>query len=207
MTKKRLRTITVMLSLTWMSVVAFADGDIVAGKTKAEVCAACHGPNGNSTNPIYPSLAGQNQRYLIEQLLDFQQGEKSGRNNPVMTGLVANLSKQDIADLAAYFSVQPRSYGKADPKLVTLGQLIYRGGNMQTHTPACAACHGPRGFGNAEAGFPALGGLQADYVVAQLTAYKKGERHNDINSIMQNVAAKLSDDEMKAVASYISGLH
>lgn len=186
---------------------AFAAPDAVAGKQKALACVACHNADGNSTNPIYPKIAGQNSRYLIEQLLDFKQGAASGRNNPIMQAIVTGLSNQDILDLAAYFSTQTMSHGVAEPKYVKLGQEIYRGGLAAKNIPACAACHDPMGRGNAQAGFPWLAGQNPEYTIAQLQAYKDGTRKNDINGIMRTIAAKMNKQEMTAVASYIAGLH
>jgi cytochrome c553 len=97
--------------------------------------------------------------------------------------------------------------GTADPKLVTLGEQIYRGGVLDKNIPACSACHGPQGEGNPQAGFPRLGGQHADYIVAQLQAYKNNQRRNDINNIMRMIAEKLSPQDMQSVASYIQGLH
>lgn len=187
--------------------VAFAGPDAVAGKQKAVACAACHNVDGNSTNPTYPKIAGQNSRYLIEQLLDFKQGAASGRDNPIMQAIVAGLSNQDILDLAAYFNTQTMSRAVAEPKYVKLGQEIYRGGLAAKNIPACSACHDPMGRGNAQAGFPWLAGQNPEYTIAQLQAYKDGTRKNDINGIMRTIAAKMNKQEMTAIASYIAGLH
>lgn len=181
--------------------------DINAGKTKALTCVACHGPDGNSLIMNYPKIAGQNQRYFIEQMLDFKQGIASGRVNPIMSSIVFNLSPTDIADLAAYFNTQTMSIDGAQAQYIMLGQLIYRGGLIDKGIPACAACHGPQGEGNAEAGFPHLGGQHRDYLIAQLQAYRNGQRRNDINHIMGTIAGKMSDAEITAVSSYIAGLY
>ncbi|MDF1821190.1 MAG: c-type cytochrome [Alcanivoracaceae bacterium] len=187
------------------------EGDADAGKNKAAVCGACHGADGNSDAPANPKLAGQGEAYLVKQLMNFKSGE---RENAIMMGQAQGLSEQDMADLAAYYASQSIEVGQADPALVEAGERIYRGGNMATGLSACAGCHGPAGAGIDAAGFPALGGQHAAYTVAQLKAFRaagrndeKGpKRANDPNAMMRSVAAKMSDDEIKAVASYISGL-
>jgi cytochrome c553 len=184
-----------------------APGNIAAGKQKSEACVACHGPDGNSTVGTWPKIAGQNARYLFEQLKAFKQGEKSGRYNAVMAPLVAGLSEQDMRDLAAYYASQKAAPGKADPKLVKLGERIYRGGDMKRRVAACIACHGPRGLGNPEAGFPRLSGQYAAYVEKQLKDYQNGTRTNGLNNIMPTIAKKMTPQEMAAVASYVEGLH
>ncbi len=180
-----------------------AVGDAAAGKAKSQICAACHGADGNSVVSIWPKIAGQQENYLRAQVTAFRDGE---RIDPIMQPMVANLSDQDIADLAAYFSSQTVVGGKADPELVQLGALVYRGGNHDTDLPACAGCHLPDGSGNNLAAWPALKGQHADYVEKQLRAYASGERTSDPNSMMQEIAARLSEDEIKAVAQFITGL-
>lgn len=183
-------------------------GDATAGKAKAGLCVACHGADGNSMNPEWPSLAGQNRRYLFNQLKAFKLGKKpGGRFNAVMYPLVAGLSEQDMHDIAAYYESLTTKVGKTKKQYLALGQRIYRGGNMDTHVSACLACHGPRGYGNAPAGFPRLSGQHAKYVAIQLHNYKNKERLNGPNDIMQNVAQHMSDEEIDAVAHYVQGLH
>ena len=183
---------------------AHAQGDAVAGKAKAAVCAACHGADGNSVNPVWPKLAGQGQKYLLKQLHDFKSG---ARKNASMSPMAAPLSDQDIDNLTAYFSIQERTPGAADKALVTLGEKIYRGGKPDQGIAACMACHGPTGAGNPAAGYPALNGQHSAYTTLQLKAFRHGDRGNDPAGIMRTEATSLSDDEIKAVASYISGLH
>jgi cytochrome c553 len=177
--------------------------DAAAGKAKAAACASCHGADGNSANPEWPSLAGQHDKYLIKQLAEFKSG---ARSNPLMSPMAAGLSEQDMADLAAYYSSQPLNGGKADPALVALGEKIYRGGNATTGVAACMACHGPDGMGNPQANFPRLSGQHAAYTVVQLKAFRAGDRSNDAGLMMRNIAARMTDAEMDAVASYIEGL-
>ncbi len=182
---------------------ARAAGSAEAGETKAVVCTACHGPNGNSVNPEWPSLAGQNQAYLIRTLKAFQTGERS---NPLMSAQAMTLSDDDIADLAAYYAAQPLQPKTADPKLAVDGERLYRGGNKQTGVGACIACHGPTGQGNAPAAYPAIAGQHAAYTVSQLKAYRAGQRSSDLNQMMRNTTARLTDVEIDAVASFIQGL-
>jgi cytochrome c553 len=187
------------------------EGDAEAGKNKAAVCGACHGADGNSDAAINPKLAGQGEKYLVKQLMDYKSG---ARENAIMAGQAGALSEQDMADLAAYFSSQTIKVGQADPALVEAGERIYRGGNMTTGLSACAGCHGPAGAGIDAAGFPALGGQHAAYTVSQLKAFRAAGRNdekgphraNDPAAMMRDIAAKMSDEEINAVASYIAGL-
>ncbi|MEZ5476235.1 MAG: c-type cytochrome [Thiolinea sp.] len=151
-------------------------GDPAAGKTKSATCAACHGADGNSTNPEWPKLAGQTETYLFKQLKNFKAGQDAdgGRYNASMAPMVASLSEQDMADLAAYFSSQTAKPGSADETQVDLGRQVYKGGNNESGVPACAACHGPNGTGNPAAKFPALAGQHAKYTEIQLQAFGKG---------------------------------
>jgi cytochrome c553 len=176
-------------------------GDPAAGKAKAAVCAACHGVDGNSTNPEWPKLAGQGAPYLFKQLTAFKAGK---RQNPIMQGQVATLSEQEMRDLAAYFASQQIQVGAANPEAVTLGERLYRGGNADKGIPACMGCHGPAGAGNPAALYPALGGQHAQYVVNQLKAYAEGQRQQ---LMMSDIAARMSKKEMEDVASYIQGLY
>lgn len=184
---------------------AHAAGDAAAGQGKVAVCGACHGADGNSVAPNFPKLAGQGERYLLKQLNDIKSG---GRQVVEMTGLLDNLSEQDLADIAAYYSSQQMSVGAADPKLVERGEALFRGGKLEEGMPACTGCHSPNGAGLDAAGFPQLGGQHASYVAKQLTAFREGERTNDgDNAIMRTIAAKLSNKDIEAVSSYVQGLH
>ena len=182
-------------------------GVATAGQAKAAVCGACHGPDGNSPAPNFPKLAGQGERYLTKQMHDIKDGKRTVLE---MTGLLTNLSDQDLADLAAYFASQKGSVGAADPKLVARGEKLFRGGDLDKGLPACIGCHSPNGAGIAAAGFPHLGGQHAQYVAKQLTDFRKEEagRANDGDAmIMRTIARKLSDEDIAAVSSYIQGLH
>lgn len=208
---KVLVSLLLTLGITGM---AHAAGDAKAGQAKAAVCGACHGPDGNSAAPNFPKLAGQGERYLLKQLKDIKAGTApdakpdQGRKVLEMTGLLANFSDQDLADLAAYFASQKMSVGAADPALVKRGEELFRGGNLTEGMPACTGCHSPNGAGNATAGFPHLGGQHAQYVSKQLTDFREGVRTNDGDSmIMRAIAAKLSNKDIAAVSSYIQGLH
>jgi len=173
-----------------------------------QVCAACHAADGNSQIAADPKLAGQIPEYLYKQLENFKAapGKKAERDNPVMAAMVASLSPEDMRNLAAYFASQTPKPGTAKSKdLVVLGQLVYRGGVASEHIAACASCHGPSGAGM-PAQYPRLSGQHAEYVVAQLKAFRSGARANDLNGVMRGVAARLSDREIDAVADYIDGL-
>jgi cytochrome c553 len=185
------------------SVPALAAGTKEAGQAKSTPCIACHGIDGNSANPEWPSIAGQHESYVVRQLKAFRDGV---RQNPLMSPMAAGLSDQDIADLAALYSSQTARGGEAEPSKVKLGQKVYRAGNAQEQTMACAACHGPTGRGNPLASYPAIQGQHATYVATQLRAYKTGSRTSDPNQIMRSIAARLSEAEIDAVASYVQGL-
>jgi len=168
-----------------------------------KVCAACHAADGNSASPANPVLAGQHADYIAKQLANFKSGE---RKNPVMLGMATALSPQDMKNLGAYFEGQkPKNRSARDPQLVKLGQQIYRGGVMAKSVAACASCHGPNGSG-VPAQFPRVAGQYSEYTMAQLQAFRAGERANDPNNMMRTIAARLSDQEIKAVAEYMAGL-
>ena len=173
-----------------------------------QVCAACHAADGNSQLATNPKLASQVPEYLYKQLTDFKAaaGKKAERDNPVMAGMVANLSPEDMRNLAAYYGGQAAKPGAAKSKdLVALGQRIYRGGIASEGIAACASCHGPNGAGM-PAQYPRLSGQHAEYIGAQLKAFRSGARANDLNASMRGVAGRLSDREIEAVADYIAGL-
>jgi cytochrome c553 len=185
-------------------------GDAVAGRQKAQVCAACHGPDGNSLNPIWPKIAGQGERYMISQLKAFKggmQGTRRSANAALMYPMASSLSDQDMADIAAWYASQKPAVGAGDDILAKKGAAIYRGGSPGAGAAACIGCHGPAGKGNAAAGFPALGGQHAVYTQGQLQAFHDGLRNTDPNNMMRNVVHKMSIEEMQAVAEYIQGLH
>lgn len=178
-----------------------------AEKVAQEVCAACHGADGNSTAPSNPKIASQHPSYLYKQLKEFKvaDGAKvAPRYSPVMTPMVANLSDSDMLNLAAFYAGKPLKPSAAKSKeTVDLGQAVYRGGIAEKGVPACAGCHGARGEG-IPAQYPQLHGQYADYTEAQLTAFRSGARAN--NGVMATIAARLSDREIKAVSDYVAGL-
>jgi cytochrome c553 len=188
-------------------------GDAAAGATKAATCTACHGLNGNSVNPEWPVLAGQNAAYLRQQITLFRAAQ---RINPVMLPMVQSLSDQDIADLAAYFSIQTPTGGEADPSYWEAGRALYRGGDAARSIPACAACHGPVGRGNPAAGYPALQAQHSVYTMTQLNGYANGTRYNandkgtaqnTPNAQMMNaIAARLTAEDRRNIASYLQGM-
>jgi cytochrome c553 len=174
----------------------------------SQVCAACHGADGNSPTPANPKLAGQAPEYLEKQLLNFKavQGKKPERDNAVMMGMAATLSADDVRNVAAYFAAQkPAGGASRSRELVFTGQKLYRGGNPVTGLPACAGCHGPNGAG-VPAQYPRLAGQYAEYTLAQLKAFHDGQRANDTNRMMRAIAGKMTDAEMQAVSDYIAGL-
>ena len=181
-------------------------GDPEAGRSKAITCGACHGADGNSVNPQWPSIAGQHAPYVVASLQAFKDGSRS---DPLMTSQAMLLSDQDILDLAAYFESQtPAAKAVADATTVDKGESLYRGGTKDTGAAACMSCHGPSGQGNPAAKYPRVGGQYATYTAAQLRKYASGERQSDgTTKIMRDIAARLTEDDIQAVASYVQGLH
>ena len=181
------------------------DGDAEAGKNKAVTCGACHGADGNSVNPVWPSLAGQHPTYTVAQLQAFKNGTRS---EPLMLGQVMSLSDEDMRNLAVYFASMPAAAkAVADPATVDRGQRLYRGGDRDNKSSACIACHGPTGRGNPAAAYPSLKGQYATYTAMQLRAYASGARQSDgTTKVMRDIASSLSEEDIVAVASYIQGL-
>jgi cytochrome c553 len=200
---KRLWILVATFSGAIVSHSAVSAGSAETGATKAIVCQACHGANGNSANPEWPSLAGLGADYIADQLKNFKEGK---RNNPVMMPNAMTLSSDDMADLAAYFDSLVNTGLEADPSYWQAGQTLYRGGDAARGIPACMACHGPTGRGNGPAKFPALRGQQSVYVVKQLNDYASGARPTGPNGIMQTIAKRLTGTDMRNLASYVQGL-
>jgi cytochrome c553 len=200
---KRFLMFTATLSGAIASTAALPAGNTATGATKAVVCQACHGANGNSVNPEWPSLAGLGADYITEQLQNFKDGK---RNNPVMAPNAASLSPDDMADLAAYFDSLVNTGLEADPSYWQAGEKLYRGGDKDRGIPACMACHGPTGRGNEPAKFPALRGQQSVYVVKRLNDYASGARATGPDAIMPTIAKRLSADDIRNVSSYVQGL-
>ena len=180
---------------------AMAAGDAAAGEAKAAACFGCHMPDGNSVVDQFPKLAGQHEKYSTKQMSEFKSMK---RKNDIMLGMAAALSDQDMADLGAYFAAQTVTPGVADDSKVALGKDVYRGGNMTAGVPACMGCHGPMGEGNPAAGYPSLKGQHVAYTLAQLNAFRSGARDNDPASMMRSVVARMSTEEIEAVANYIA---
>ncbi|ARD44391.1 c-type cytochrome [Colwellia sp. PAMC 21821] len=200
--------ITVLLGLSAIATANAAEGNAEAGKGKSAMCAACHGADGNSLVPMYPKLAGQSASYLVKQLTEFKlgmtSGGKSGRVDPVMGGMSMALSEQDMADVAAFYASQKITAGTGNAD--ALGKKLYLGGNAEMEVTACVACHGINGKGMPSAGFPALASQNAEYLKIQLEKFRNGSRNNDLNGMMQGVAANLTDDEIAALSQYMSSL-
>lgn len=208
-----LATAATLCAQTALTATAFAQyvikGDAAKGQEIAgKVCAACHGPDGNSPLAVNPSLAGQHAEYLYKQLSNFKakDGKPAERNNVVMAGMAAPLSDDDMKNVATYYASQTARLRTArDAELVKQGQLIYRGGIPAKGVAACASCHSPNGAG-LPAQYPRVAGQHAEYTLAQLKAFRAGDRKNDPNAMMRTVTAKLSDREMAAVSEYLAGL-
>ena len=207
---KKTMAFAVLTALTTFSLAHADDTQSKADPAKAQqlvttVCAACHGADGNSTSPDKPKLAEQGAAYITKQLMDFKSGK---RTNPIMQGIVAssNLTEDDMKNLGAYFSEQTIKPGAAkDKELADAGEKIFKGGDAASGVPACMACHGPTGAG-IPAEFPRLAGQHSLYVYTQLNNFRLGQRTNDGGKMMENIAARMTDQEMKAVAEYVSGL-
>ena len=180
-------------------------GDPQAGSELVATCAGCHGADGNSVVGQWPTLAGQRESYTLAQLIHVQKGERMIES---MMGLLDNYSEDQLRDIAAFYAAQEVKVGQADSINFELGQRIYRAGNLSNGVPACTGCHGPQGKGVESAGYPMLSGQKAEYGVTSLVAYKNGERvHSSNAKIMQGIAARLTTEEIRAVANYVSGLY
>lgn len=156
---------------------------------------------------MWPKIAKQPPKYFIEQMRAFQAGETGKRFNPSMYALVQSMSEEDFAELAAYYFSQEPTPGITAEKWVSLGERLYRGGNTLTGTPSCMGCHSPAAAGNVPAGFPRLSGQHPEYIIDQMNKFRSGERTNDRNGIMQDVSKRMTDEEIEAIAHYVSGLY
>ena len=187
-----------------------ATGDAQAGAVLVETCSACHGAQGQSINTDWPSLAGQNQRYISDQLKYFQQGDKE---NPLMMAVIPylkTLSDSQLLDIAAFYSSQSPSVGQAkdDADQLALGESLYRAGDLERGIPACTACHSVNGAGNSQAGFPRVSGQQKGYLVSALKEYRNLSRDaGDYSLVMQSASQNLRDSDIEALANYMHGLY
>ena len=197
---RMLLAVAVAAAALGMNNTALAEGSVEAGQQKSAVCMACHGPDGNSLNPEWPNLAGQHASYIVAQLEAFQSGE---RQNALMSPMAVGLTAEDMLDLAAYYEAQAPAALEADPALVEAGRQLYVGGDQESGVAACIACHGPTGRGNPMALYPVISGQHATYAASALRAYASGER---ANAMMQEIAARMSDEDIAAVSAYIQGL-
>jgi cytochrome c553 len=202
MTKRKLVLAAVLFGSVF-SAAAWSAGDAEKGAAKAAVCSACHGANGNSVNPEWPSLAGLGGDYIAAQLTSFKEGKRA---NPVMMPNAMALTPEDMADLGAYFNSLKNTGLEADPTYWEAGQKLFRAGDAARGIPACMACHGPAARGNEAAKFPALRGQHSVYTIKQLQDYASGARTTGPNNIMQSIAKKLTADDMRNVASYLQGI-
>ena len=184
---------------------SLVQGSVEAGKAKSLTCNACHGADGNSSNAVWPNIAGQNAPYIQAQLLAFKTGV---RNNALMSSQAMMLGDEDIANLAVYYESLPGAVQSvADEKLLVRGEALYRGGDKEKGIAACLACHGPTGRGNPAAKYPALNGQHAAYTALQLNAYADGSRVGAGKvQIMHDIASRLDAEDIEALASYVQGL-
>jgi len=197
--------LSLLLSLAVVSNAAFALGDAVAGKTKSASCGGCHGLDGNSPLDAFPKLAGQNEKYIAKQLAEFKANKT--RQNAVMLGMATPVSAADAADIGAFYqSKAVTSTAPFDEAKAAKGRDIYNGGDLQAGIPACKACHGANGNGNAGSGYPSVGGQYVGYTLAQLKAFKSGARSNDERELMREIVGKLSDDQLEALANYMASI-
>lgn len=185
-------------------------GDAAKGQPLASaVCGACHNPDGNSLTSANPKLAGQHAAYLFKQMKNFKGGPegKPERTNAIMNGMIAPYTEEQMKDFAAYFAAQKQTGGELkNREMLELGQKLFRAGDASKGLPACSACHGPAGAG-LPAQYPRIAGQFAEYTEAQLKAFRVSERANDPNRMMQMIAIKMTDAEIRAVSDYIAGLH
>lgn len=183
--------------------------DQAALEQTALTCSACHGQNGHAIMDIYPNIAGQNSNYLAKQLREFKAAMTggTGRVDPVMGGMAMGLSDEMIDALAEYYEAMPAKTGTTPESVIEVAKPLYLGGDMDRKIAACIACHGPRGNGQELSGFPKISGQNADYLKKQLEMFRDGSRDNDLNGMMRDVAAKLTDAEIDALAKYLGGLH
>ncbi|MCY3886050.1 MAG: c-type cytochrome [Gammaproteobacteria bacterium] len=179
---------------------------VEAGRALSAPCTACHGTDGNTLTPANSNLAGQGEKYLYQQLLHIQSGK---REIAVMVGQLTKFDKQDLRNIAAYYASLPGRIGQSKEEGLEQGESIYRGGIPDKQVAACTACHAPNGNGNMLAGFPRLSGQPVEYTIAQLKAYREQERTTDeeFGNMMRDIAAKLTDSEIEAVANYMTGLY
>ncbi|MGR9071511.1 MAG: c-type cytochrome [Gammaproteobacteria bacterium] len=222
--KKNVLALTIALASTITPGLSPAgEGDAASGKAKTAACANCHGVTGNSAMPLFPKLAGQHVKYLTNQMMAFKDGS---RDNPMMKSMVMSLSDKDMNDISAFYSVQRISSNSLPvvesdedeeeendeegaeavdmQELLALGSDLYRNGNVETEVSACIACHGPFGEGNKPAGFPMLKSQHADYLIKSLNDFKSGSRSKNPDNMMNMIAKKMSEKEIRAVSYYIS---
>ena len=201
------KTVIAVLATAFVGLIPnslLAEGDAAAGQAKSALCGSCHGVDGNSLMAMNPKLAGQSARYMVKQLQEFKSG---ARESAIMASMVLSLSDQDMEDIAAWYSSQQPTIQGANPESIELAERLYRAGNSEIAVAACSACHSPTGKGNAPAGFPLLSGQHAEYTLQQLKNFRSGARQNDGSAMMRTVVERLTDKELEALASYVSGLN
>jgi cytochrome c553 len=205
MNLKHLLLTSSMFAVAAVNAEPLVEGSAEAGQARSVTCAACHGPDGNSANPAWPSIAGQNATYVLKQLQAYKSGNRA---DPLMTGQAMPLSEQEMRDLAVYYAGQTAAAkAVAAQDTVSKGEALYRGGDAENEVAACLACHGPTGRGNPAAAYPMLKGQHATYTATQLRNYANGQRKSDgPTRVMRDIAARLQEDDILAVASYVQGL-
>lgn len=202
----------VLLAASAAQAESLVDGSIEAGKARSATCSACHGIEGQSANPLWPNIAGQNATYLVEQLTAFRDGaanpDEAKRYNALMSPQSLGLTDEDIRNLAVFYESLPApTQAVADPSTIDRAEALWRGGDPEKGIAACLACHGPTGRGNPAAGYPALHGQHAAYTAKTLRDYASGARKSDgTTRMMRDIASRLSPEDMDALASYIQGL-
>jgi len=197
-----MKFLTTLIVLMLPAGISFAGGDPVAGKRKVALCMGCHGADGNGTSTQFPKLAGQGEEYLAKQIRDFKSGERKEEH---MTPMAETINVSDIGDISAYYSSLTRSIETNNNK-VGKGKSIFLSGIKSKNIAACASCHGEKGQGNTAAKFPALSGQYSEYLAKSIKDFRSGERNNDTNNIMRNIAVKLSDKEITSLSNYLSTL-
>jgi cytochrome c553 len=177
-------------------------GDPVAGKEKSLLCQGCHGEEGISIEGLIPKLAGQYGKYIAKELRNYQAGTRS---HQIMNAMAATISDEDLADIAAYFASRTKMKGSGSDN--ELGKKLFQHGDISRTMVACINCHGVNGKGLTPntSMFPVIGGQQKDYIRRQLVNFRKGDRTNSPNGIMNRITQKLTDAELEALADYVSG--
>jgi len=181
------------------------DGDTVSGKGSSELCQGCHGEDGNSIDPLIPKLSGQFDQYIAKQLRNYQAGI---RTHQIMNAMAATISDEELADISSYFASNPKMKGTPSATPNEVGKNLFLNGKISKMVVACVNCHGVNGKGLTPntSMFPVIGGQHKGYLLKQLNDFKADNRFNSPNAIMNRIVRSLSDEELDALAEYVSGL-